>query len=321
VARATVYVPVFQGPDFPGGIGNDFQRTAPRFFNTNLGVQHELGPDWAVSADYTRVYGYDMLVTWDINAPPYFPLGPGQTRTAAQANALRPLGVPNTTGGPYGIDFTGFRSLYLQFNGGHTEYNAVKLGLNKRLSHHYDLQTSYTFSRARGDVDNVRLNNSFVPGLTAIDGDRTYQWGPSDTDAPQVFVLSGMYDAPAGVRVGAILFARSGFPYTGVVGLDSDGDGFTATTSFGDRPASLTRNSFRYPANVTLDTSVAYDVRLAGSNRVELRFDVFNLLNRTNVSSVNNIIGLNPAAPPSTFGTITAVRDQRQAQVAVRYRF
>ena len=95
-----------------------------------------------------------------------------------------------------------------------------------------------------------------------------------------------------------------------------DGDGFTATSSFGDRPASLTRNSFRYPATVTLDTSVAYDLKLPGSNRVELRFDVFNLLNRTNVATVNNIIGLDPAAPPSTFGTITAVRDQRQAQVA-----
>src|SRR5689334_12134861 len=41
VARATVYVPVFQGSDFPLGIGNDFQRSAPYFFNTNLGVQHE----------------------------------------------------------------------------------------------------------------------------------------------------------------------------------------------------------------------------------------------------------------------------------------
>jgi outer membrane receptor protein involved in Fe transport len=321
VPRATVYVPIFQGPDFPLGIGNDFQRTAPHFFNTNLGVQHEIGPDWAVSADYTRVYGYDMLVTWDTNAPPYFPLGPGQTRTVPQGDALRPLGVPNRTGGPYGIDFTGFRSLYLQFNGGHTEYNALKFGLNKRLSHHYDIQTSYTFGHARGDVDNFRLANSFVPGLTAIDGDRSYQWGPSDTDAPHVFVLSGMYEAPLGVRVGTILFARSGFPYTGVVGQDSNGDGFSSTTSFGDRPASLTRNSFRYPATVTLDTSVAYDLKLAGSNRVELRFDVFNLLNRTNVSSVNNIIGLNASAPPATFGTITAVRDQRQAQVALRYRF
>ena len=54
---------------------------------------------------------------------------------------------------------------------------------------------------------------------------------------------------------------------------------------------------------------------------MEIRFDVFNLLNRKNISTYNNIIGLNPSAPPATFGTITAVRDQRQAQVAVRYRF
>ena len=99
-----------------------------------------------MSADYARVYGYDLLVTWDINAPPFFALGPGQTRTAAQANALRPLGVPNRTGGPYGIAFTGFRSLYLQFNGGHTEYNALKLGITKRLSNRYAAQANYTWA-------------------------------------------------------------------------------------------------------------------------------------------------------------------------------
>jgi outer membrane receptor protein involved in Fe transport len=328
VARATVYVPVFQGPDFPGGIGDNFHRVAPYFFNSNIGVQHELGPDWAVSADYARVYGYDLLVTFDLNAPPAFALGPGQTRTAAQANAQRPLGVPNRLGGPYGIPFTGFRSLYLQFNGGRTEYNAVKLGLTKRMSNRYALQANYTLGRARGDVDNFRLANSFVPGLTSRDGDRSYQWGPSDTDAPHVFVLSGTYAAPGGVQVGAIAFARSGFPYTGVVGLDADGDGFSVgapgasvASSYGDRPASLTRNSFRLPAVVTLDLSAAYDLKLVGIQRVEIRFDVFNLANRKNVSGLNNIIGLNPSAPPATFGTITGVRDQRQAQIALRYRF
>ncbi len=321
VARATVYVPVFQGADFPLGIGDHLHRVAPYFFNTNIGVQHELRPDWAASVDYTRVYGYDLLVTWDINSPPYFALGPGQTRTAAQANALRPLGVPNRAGGDYGIPFTGFRSLYLQFNGGHTEYNALKFAMNKRMSNSYALQVNYTWGRARGDVDNFRLNTSFVPGLTAIDGDRSYQWGPSDTDVPHVFVLSGTYQVPFGLRIGGILFARSGFPYTGVVGLDANGDGFDQNGSYRDRPATLSRNSLRYPANVTVDTSLAYDLRLVGTQAIELRFDTFNLFNRKNISSVNNIIGLDPAHPPATFGTVTGVRDQRQAQIAVRYRF
>ncbi|MCA1586983.1 MAG: TonB-dependent receptor, partial [Acidobacteria bacterium] len=328
VPRAEVYVPMFEGDAFPGAIGDEFRRVAPYFFNSNIGVQHELSPNWAVSVDYTRVYGYDLLVTWDSNAPPFFALGPGQTRTAAQANALRPLGVPNRTGGQYGIPFTGFRSLYLQYNGGKTEYNAVKFGVTKRLSSRYALQANYTLGRARGDVDNFRLANSFVPGLTDIGGDRSYQWGPSDTDVPHVVVVSGTYEAPLGLRVGGIMFARSGFPYTGVVGLDADGDGVSSgapgnsvATSYGDRPASLTRNSFRLPSVVTIDASVAYELRLPRSHSVELRFDVFNLANRRNVAALNNIIGLDPSQPPATFGTITAVRDQRQGQIALRYRF
>jgi hypothetical protein len=119
-----------------------------------------------------------------------------------------------------------------------------------------------------------------------------------------------------------MLFARSGFPYTGLVGTDADGDGFSSTTgSYSDRPASLTRNSFRYPANVTLDLSAAYTLKLVSTQAVEIRFDAFNVTNRKNISSVNAIIGLNPAAPPAAFGTVTGVRDQRQAQIAVRYRF
>jgi hypothetical protein len=50
VARATVYVPIFEGPDFPFSIGDEFKRKAPYFFNANVGVQHEISGDWAVSA-------------------------------------------------------------------------------------------------------------------------------------------------------------------------------------------------------------------------------------------------------------------------------
>ena len=286
-------------------------------------MQREIGRDWAASVDYTRVYGHDLLATWDINAPPYFALGPGQTRTAAQANLLRPLGVPNIAGGPYGIAFTGFRTLYLQFNGGHTEYDAVKFALGKRMSNRYSLQANYTVGRAEGDVDNFRVANSFVPGLTALDGDRSYQWGPSDTDTRHVFALSGTYEIPSGLRIGSVLFGRAGFPYTGLVGLDADGDGvvYSPTGSFSDRPAGLRRNSFRYPATVTLDASVAYDFKVADAQRIEIRFDAFNIANRKNVSTVNNVIGLDPSNPPASFGAVTAVRDQRQAQLALRYIF
>ena len=97
----------------------------------------------------------------------------------AQANLLRPLGVPNRTGGPYNIPFTGFRDLQLQFNSGETQYDALKLGVSKRLSR-YEVRANYTYSKARGDMDNFRLTNRSCPGLTEIDGDRSYQRGRSD---------------------------------------------------------------------------------------------------------------------------------------------
>ena len=320
VPRATVTVPVYQGAVFPFSIGDTLKRTAPYFFNSSIGFQRELGPNWAMSADYVRVRGYDLIATFDINAPPYFALGPGRTRTVAQANAQRPLGVPNTTGGPYNIGFTGFRDLHLQFNGGETQYDALKLGVTRRASSRYEMRVNYTFSKARGDVDNFRLTESFVPGLREVGGDRSYQQGPSAQDTPHLLTVSGYVRAPFGINIGAILSSRSGFPYTGVVGIDADGDGVTGG-AFGDRPAGLTRNSFRYPRETTLDVSASKLIQLPGSNRIELRAEVFNATNRKGVTGVNNVIGLDPANPVATFGQVTSRLAPIQGQVSIRYRF
>lgn len=320
VVRSTVTVPVYEGDDFPLGISDTLQRVAPYFFNSTIGFQQELSPNWAVSADYVNVRSYDMFVTLDINAPPYFPLGPGQTRTVAQANLLRPMGVPNRAGGPYNVPFTGFRDLQLQFNGGETQYDALKLGITRRASAKYEVRVLYTYSKARGDVDNFRLTESFVPGLTTIDGDRSYQQGPSANDTPHLLTASGYYRAPWGINVAGILQSRAGFPYTGVVGIDADGDGVSGG-AFGDRPAALTRNSFRLPSVTTLDLSVSKQFALPGTHRVELRGDVFNALNAKAVTGVNNTIGLDVNNPPATFGQVTNRQGAIEGQVSIRYRF
>jgi hypothetical protein len=320
VPRTMVVVPVYEGDAFPLGIGDTLQRIAPYFFNSTIGFQQELGPNWAMSADYVRVRAYEMLSTLDINAPPYFALGPGQTRTAAQANLLRPLGVPNRTGGPYNIPFTGFRDLQLQFNSGETQYDALKLGVTRRASSRYEVRVNYTYSKARGDTDNFRTNESIVPGLTDVDGDRSYQQGPGANDAPHNLAASGYIRVPFGINIGAILTSRSGFPYTGVVGIDADGDGISGG-AFGDRPAALRRNSFRYPKQTALDISAVKQFTIAGSNRIEIRADVFNATNNKAVTGVNNTIGLDVNNPPATFGQVTNRQGAIEGQVSIRYRF
>jgi outer membrane receptor protein involved in Fe transport len=319
LARATVYIPIFQGEDFPGSI-DTVTRTTPYFVNYSLGVERELRPGWGASIDYTHVQGENLLVTFDTNAPPFFAVGPGQTRTLAQADALRPFGSPNRVPGPYGVDFGGFRSLFLQINGGSTDYNAVKFGLQKYFDGKYSFDVRYTWSRARGDTDNFRLTGSFVPGLVDLEADRSYQYGPLNTDVPHLFVANAMYQLPWDIKLSGIVFVRSGFPYTGVVGSDADGDGVSAG-QYGDRPSGVDRNSYRLPTYKSFDLSVAKDFRFGGRHAFELRLDVFNVFNTANTTQVNTTLGLDPANPRAGFGTRTAVAQQRQAQIALRYSF
>jgi hypothetical protein len=125
---------------------------------------------------------------------------------------------------------------------------------------------------------------------------------------------------PFDINVGAILNTRSGFPYTGVVGIDADGDGVTGGV-FGDRPAALTRNSFRLPSITTLDISASKQFTLTGSNRIELRAEVFNATNNKAITGVNNVIGLDVNNPPATFGQVTNRQGAIEGQLSIRYRF
>ena len=296
------------------------ERTTPYFVNYSLGVERELRPGWGASVDYTHVEGINLLVTLDSNAPSFFPVGPGRTRTLAQGDALRPFGSPNTVPGPYGVDFGGFRSLFLQINDGSTDYNAVKFGLEKYFDRKYSFGVRYTWSRARGDTDNFRLTGSFVPGLVDQEGDRSYQYGPLNTDVPHLFVANGLYQLPWDIRLGGVVLVRSGLPYTGVAGSDADGDGVNAG-QFGDRAAGVDRNSFRLPTFTNFDLTVAKAFHAGDRHQIELRLDLFNVFNTTNTIQVNTVLGLDPANPRAGFGSITQVASQRQAQISLRYSF
>src|SRR5262249_1909808 len=101
-----------------------------------------------------------------------------------------------------------------------------------------------------------------------------------------------------------------------VAGVDLNGTGFLTS-----RPGTLARNSFRLPATKVIDLAVAKSFNLAGPHRIELRADVFNALNRTNITAVNNVYGLIVGAPAATFMAPTRVANPRQYQFAIRYRF
>ena len=71
----------------------------------------------------------------------------------------------------------------------------------------------------------------------------------------------------------------------------------------------------------TLDLSISKQFTLGGSNRVELRGEVFNALSAKAVTGVNNTIGLDVNNPPPAFGTVTGRQGAVEGQVSIRYRF
>jgi hypothetical protein len=75
------------------------------------------------------------------------------------------------------------------------------------------------------------------------------------------------------------------------------------------------RNPVRGPSYRDVDFALMRRVPLGGSRAIELRAEVFNLLNTPNFANPNATAGA------SNFGTITSALDPRVAQLALKFLF
>ena len=149
---------------------------------------------------------------------------------------------------------------------------------------------------------------------------------------------------PGNVMLAEVFTYRSTMPFSAVAGIDINGD--SAVT---DYVPGTTRNIFNRGNNDAamaavnawralnrlaalpvsqLDTNEYYDLdvraskqlSVGGGRKLELSFNVFNVLNRTNLLfNVNSSIITNALAP--NFGQIQSALPKRQAQVGVRFTF
>lgn len=312
-----VYIPITRGlgAAFPESVGDQFGflRVNPYTEQFNLGVSREFTSNWALSVDYIHVHGLKLLRTEDLNAPSYFQIGPGLTRTVAQADATRPFGVPSRIPGPLGVKFGGYRQMLIQESGDQSFYDALQVVMKKRFSGHFNLQANYVLSKNISDSDNFRINFSLHTNPANYRLDR----GLADQDRTHNFALFGTYDLPLGFQFSGVLTAISGFTYTGLVGFDANGD----TDATRDRPGTLGRNTFRARRQVSLDSGLSKAFKFKERQQIALRFEAFNTLNHVNVTAVNNTIGLNQFSPPTSFGRPAQSGAPRQFQYSIAYRF
>ena len=195
-----------------------------------------------------------------------------------------------------------------------SNYNALNLNLVRRFTAGLQLQANYRWSKS---IDQLSYEGpGFVTNQTFPQDNRTER-GPSDFDVRHYFNFSGLYELPffrhrndfvgkllGGFGITGLVTARTGFPFTPVVGgctstpggpslcpvrpqgyrgptdIDTSDDAFITGSNFPGggapffvvfdlpnnsvAPPGIGRNSFRGPSYFNVDMSLVKHTRLGG---------------------------------------------------------
>jgi outer membrane receptor for ferrienterochelin and colicin len=220
-------------------------------------------------------------------------------------------------------------------------YDGLLINFNKRLSHHFSVEASYTYAHSIDDGPNP----SFV--LIPQDsngGNFRAERANSADDIRHRFVANAIFSSPAeniylrDFTFSTILTFQSAPWFTKYAGFDANGDVFGNNDRVGSEP----RNTFSGSSLQTVDVRLERTFPIRERFKLQLMFEAFNLTNTVNIRYFNTSYGaadfcpFDPGAPgcagvtqfftkegspnPS-YGTPSAVFNPRQLQLAARLTF
>ncbi len=348
--------PIVTGPDTQyipfGAFGTmDPGINSPRVQQWNLSVEQQLGRSWGVSASYLGSYSDRLWAQTALNPAVFMGLGPCTINrvsytvcsTTSNTNQRRKLfQVDPTEAGKIG-------ALDLNSDVGFQKYRGLKLSAQRRGAG-VNVNGSYTLSTCTGTATTNAFNQT-SSGYTNPD-DPSFDAGPCDQDRAHLATLTAGYETPevgSGAlrvlashwRMTGILNARSGNRLNVIAGRDNAlsginlqrpnkvSDDFYASsrtlTTYLNRAAfaqaapgtlgNLTRNAIVGPAYWNVDLGISRLIPM-GTRRLDLRIEVFNLLNHFNWG--NPAVNFNSGQ----FGRITTqAGEPRVMQFGIKYDF
>jgi hypothetical protein len=163
-------------------------------------------------------------------------------------------------------------------------YKGIQFDATKRFSHNWQAIASYLYSKLEGNFDGEYApftNIGADPNITAAydyydfftDGrnlDRITNNGPLSNDRRHQFKVSGVYNTPWKLAIGASAYWRSGTPLTRY----GYSDAYGRWEFFLDDRGSEGRS----PSNYDVDVHLGYPIH-AGPATINLILDAFNILN------------------------------------------
>lgn len=346
----------------------------PQVHETDLTIEREIATNTVISVSYMGSFGRSLPNFVDTNTGPAVtsinyavtggPLG-GTTYTTPFYGTVStvvktPTGivVSSTTAGRPNPNFGAMTDI---FSGVSSNYNALAVQINRRMSRHLQFMGNYTWSHALDFGQNgstfTDTNDLLVPTNIRL------EYGNSIFNVANRFVVSAIGESPWHVdgplgylandwQLSPIIAAQNGLPYS----LVTSGNPPNLTTSSTDpvtgnittityKPLgggvngsngrkgidAIGRNTFRMPRTVNMDLRLSKRVRLGDRYSVEALGEAFNLFNHQNVTGVNNtgyFVGGTAAAPTlsfnSPFGTVTNSNSNfayTSRQIQIGFRF
>lgn len=258
-------------------IDNEMQN--PMVQQTNVGIQHELGRNYVLRADYLHNLGTHFIIGRTIGS------------------VFNPV-----VGGPDLV-----KNLESSVK---TNYDGLLLSVEKRFSNRYQLRTSYTLSKAFNYANDDQIPFSNGP----IDSNNLQlEYGPTPNDQRHRFTLSGVVEVPGGLRLAPIFTLASGVPMdillpdgsSRIPALQRNAGGrlfqtgaelnsfiqtLNSNGGVGGQLLPLVRDEARFNDSFnSLDLRVSKVVKLGEHIRLEPIAEIFNLFNVTNVLGVSNV--------------------------------
>jgi hypothetical protein len=296
-----------------------------------FGIEREIRGGVSVSASYIYVHTLKLPVAIDINLlpAPFAPAGPANIQIR-QWNTNPATGPAPCAGANIFKCFVNPSILQSdQYSSqGSALYQGGILEIKKRFSHHFTFMGNYTFSKA---IDTTTdFNSDYGPNdQTNLAAER----GLSSFDQRHKVVLAGVIQSPwqgrilSGFELAPIFRYNSAHPFNLLAGTNVNNDRHSTT----DRPPGVGRNTGVGPNYVSFDTRLSWQFKVAEKRTLQFMVEGFNLFNRTNFGSVNNVVGViaPPTQPlhgdrtllPSQPQGFTSALPKRQLQFGVRLSF
>jgi hypothetical protein len=336
-----------------GGFGTmDPDINSPRVQTWNVTVEQQVGADWGFSAAYLGSYSDRIWGQVALNPGVFLGEGPCTLNgvfypvcsTDANLDQRRVLFMQNPVHGQY------YGGLDENTDLGYQRYSGMKLSAQRRAVNGVSLNGSYTLGTCFGLPNQARFNQTSAGYLKPDDPE--FDAGPCVQDRRHVATLTVGYLTPevnaaalravvSNWRLSGILNARTGDRIniidlrdnakTGIRNqrpnrVKDDLYGAKTLTNYFDRDAfsqaaigtngDLEQNAGVGPNFWSINLAVSKLVSVVATQRLELRLEVFNLLNQFNWGNPD------PNFNAGTFGRITSMAGEpRIMQFGVKYDF